>query len=163
MVLQRFSSASSRWGSSFRNLTASTSTLSTTRILLCRLGNWSARWTNGDVRSRRWTRWTTACGGVEDRSSSDTLAEYIRAVWDESLNINTPGAKEMTIDFMRSITASFCRINNQLVEQEKKYVGTVTDDELDSLYMFMQRIFKAFVKPGTGSSQVKSMQENLID
>lgn len=42
MVLQRFSRASRRWGSSFRNLTASTSTLSTTRILLCRLGNWSA-------------------------------------------------------------------------------------------------------------------------
>ena len=41
MVLQRFSSASSLWGSSFRNFTASTSTRSTTRILLCRLGNWS--------------------------------------------------------------------------------------------------------------------------
>lgn len=43
MVLQRFSRASRRWGSSFRNFTASTSTLSTTRILLWRLGNWSAQ------------------------------------------------------------------------------------------------------------------------
>lgn len=39
MVLQRFNKASSLCGSSFRNLTASTSTLSTTRILLCRPGN----------------------------------------------------------------------------------------------------------------------------
>lgn len=43
IVLHRFSKASRRCGSSFRNFTASTSTLSTTRILLCRLGNWSAR------------------------------------------------------------------------------------------------------------------------
>lgn len=53
MVLQRFSKASSLCGSSFRNLTASTSTLSTTRILLCRPGNWST----GE--SRRVTQDTT--------------------------------------------------------------------------------------------------------
>lgn len=39
IVLQRFNRASSLCGSSFRNFTASTSTLSTTRILLCRPGN----------------------------------------------------------------------------------------------------------------------------
>lgn len=41
IVLHRFNRASSLCGSSFRNLTASTSTRSTTRILLCRPGNWS--------------------------------------------------------------------------------------------------------------------------
>lgn len=40
-VLQRLSSPSRRLGSSLRNFTASTSTRSTTRILLCRLGNWA--------------------------------------------------------------------------------------------------------------------------
>lgn len=35
---QRLRSPSRRWGSSFRNFTASTSTRSTTRILLCRPG-----------------------------------------------------------------------------------------------------------------------------
>lgn len=42
-VLQRLRSPSRRLGSSLRNLTASTSTRSTTRILLCRPGNWAAR------------------------------------------------------------------------------------------------------------------------
>ncbi len=41
MFLQRFNRASSLSGSSFKNLTASTSTLNTTRILLCKVGNWS--------------------------------------------------------------------------------------------------------------------------
>lgn len=57
MVLQRFSRASRRCGSSFRNLTASTSTLSTTRILLCRLGNWSAWEGQKEVRRRGNDRW----------------------------------------------------------------------------------------------------------
>lgn len=47
IVLQRFKRASSLCGSSFRNLTASTSTRSTTRILLWRPGNWSASESRG--------------------------------------------------------------------------------------------------------------------
>lgn len=89
MVLQRFNKASSLCGSSFRNLTASTSTLSTTRILLCRPGNWSAgesrRQTNkyyfnqtkhkckrSGLSLRHWAIgewlnvWQTGCGWLKD-------------------------------------------------------------------------------------------------
>lgn len=54
MDRQRFRRASSLCGSSFRNFTASTSTLKTTRILLCSPGNWSEWDTSGEVTASQW-------------------------------------------------------------------------------------------------------------
>lgn len=75
MVLQRFSSASRRCGSSFRNLTASTSTLSTTRILLCRLGNWSA-WEGGGEGGGGCVEIIT-CGRMEEESEGGSQKDSV--------------------------------------------------------------------------------------
>lgn len=79
MVLQRFSSASKRCGSSFRNFTASTSTLSTTRILLCKLGNWSGWEGESDM--------SAGCTEIQDiwrihwRSTVKTVCAHLWVLW----------------------------------------------------------------------------------